>query len=60
MNLEIKRNYMYVQHIYKRKQKHYLRNLEEIKKPTVAILESYSGGEGREVNKEARVGIIRL
>lgn len=51
---------MYVQHIYKRKQKHYLRNLEEIKKPTVAILESYSGGEGREVNKEARVGIIRL
>lgn len=36
------------------------RNLEEIKKPTVAILESYSGGEGREVNKEARVGIIRL
>lgn len=36
------------------------RNLEEIKKPTVAILESYSGGEGKEVNKEARVGIIRL
>ena len=36
------------------------RNLEEIKKPTVAILESYSGGERKEVNKEARVGIIRL
>ena len=38
------------------------RNLEEIKKPTVAILESYSGegGEGKEVSKEARVGIIRL
>lgn len=36
------------------------RNLEEIKNPTVAILESYSGGEGKEVNKEARVGIIRL
>lgn len=38
---------MYVQHIYKRKQKHYLRNLEEIKKPIVAILESYSGGGGK-------------
>ena len=38
------------------------RNLEEIKKPTVAIFESYSGGrgEGKEVSKEARVGIIRL
>lgn len=36
------------------------RNLEEIKNPTVAILESYSGGEGKEVSKEARVGIIRL
>lgn len=45
---------MYVQHIYKRKRKHYFtRNLEEIKKPTVAILESYSGGEGKELKKKA-------
>lgn len=28
------------------------RNLEEIKKPTVAILESYSGGEGKELKKK--------
>lgn len=36
------------------------RNLEEIKKFIVVIFESYLGGEGKEVNKEVRVGIIRL
>ena len=30
------------------------RNLEEIKKPTVAILESYSGGEGKELKKKKK------
>ena len=30
------------------------RNLQEIKKPTVAILESYSGGEGKELKKKKK------
>ena len=39
---------MYVPHIYKKnKNIIFKRNLEEIEKPTVAILESYSGGRER-------------